>query len=336
MVMRPSERVVEVRGLTKRFGTVTAVDDLSFTVQPGRVTGFLGPNGAGKTTTLRSLLGLVNPTAGSATVGGRRYVDLPDPQRDVGALLEASSFHSGRTARNSLRVAAGPAGIPDRRVDELLALVDLTDAADRRVGEFSLGMRQRLGLAQALLGDPGVLVLDEPANGLDPEGIAWLRTFLRSFAARGPHGAHLQPRAERGAADGRRRRHRRPRPAGPVRLARGALRRGRGARRHARAGTTRRRAGRGRHRGAGAATGRGARDRDERRGRRARRVHGRGGAARSRRCRERPGVDLPAAGRGSARHPAAAASADVFFLGSDARVRRRPPPPPAPTSEVAP
>jgi ABC-2 type transport system ATP-binding protein len=179
------ERVVEVRGLTKRFGTVTAVDDLSFTVQPGRVTGFLGPNGAGKTTTLRSLLGLVNPTAGSATVGGRRYVDLPDPQRAVGALLEASSFHSGRTARNSLRVAAGPAGIPDRRVDELLALVDLTDAADRRVGEFSLGMRQRLGLAQALLGDPGVLVLDEPANGLDPEGIAWLRTFLRSFAAQG-------------------------------------------------------------------------------------------------------------------------------------------------------
>jgi ABC-2 type transport system ATP-binding protein len=181
----PHERVVEVRGLTKRFGTVTAVDDLSFTVQPGRVTGFLGPNGAGKTTTLRILLSLVTPTAGTATIGGRPYVDLPDPQRSVGALLEASSFHSGRTARNSLRVAAGPAGIPDGRVDELLALVDLTAAADRRVGDFSLGMRQRLGLAQALLGDPGVLVLDEPANGLDPEGIAWLRSFLRSLAAQG-------------------------------------------------------------------------------------------------------------------------------------------------------
>jgi ABC-2 type transport system ATP-binding protein len=181
----PHERVVEVRGLTKRFGTVTAVDDLSFTVQPGRVTGFLGPNGAGKTTSLRSLLGLVTPTSGTATIGGRRYVDLPDPQRTVGALLEASSFHSGRTARNSLRVAAGPAGIGEARIDELLALVDLIGAADRRVGEFSLGMRQRLGLAQALLGDPGVLVLDEPANGLDPEGIAWLRTFLRSLAAQG-------------------------------------------------------------------------------------------------------------------------------------------------------
>jgi ABC-2 type transport system ATP-binding protein len=181
----PHERVVEVRGLTKRFGTVTAVDDLSFTVQPRRVTGFLGPNGAGKTTTLRTLLGLVRPTAGTATVGGRRYVDLPDPQRSVGALLEASSFHPGRTARNSLRVAAGPPGIPDGRVEELLALVDLTAAADRRVGEFSMGMRQRLGLAQALLGDPGVLVLDEPANGLDPEGIAWLRSFLRSLAAQG-------------------------------------------------------------------------------------------------------------------------------------------------------
>jgi ABC-2 type transport system ATP-binding protein len=181
----PHERVVAVRGLTKRFGTVTAVDDLSFTVRPGRVTGFLGPNGAGKTTTLRTLLGLVTPTAGSATIGGRRYVDLADPQRSVGALLEASSFHSGRTARNSLRVAAGPAGVSDARVDELLALVDLTAAADRRVGEFSLGMRQRLGLAQALLADPGVLVLDEPANGLDPEGIVWLRGLLRALAAEG-------------------------------------------------------------------------------------------------------------------------------------------------------
>ena len=179
------DRVVEVRGLTKRFGQVAAVSDLSFTVLPGRVTGFLGPNGAGKTTTLRTLLGLVAPTAGTATIGGRRYADLPRPQATVGALLEASSFHAGRTARDSLRVAAMPAGVGERRIDELLALVDLTGAADRRVGEFSLGMRQRLGLAQALLADPGVLVLDEPANGLDPEGIAWLRRFLRSLAAEG-------------------------------------------------------------------------------------------------------------------------------------------------------
>ena len=181
----PHERAVEVRGLTKFFGDVVAVRDLSFTVLPGRVTGFLGPNGAGKTTTLRILLGLVRPTRGTATIGGRRYVDLPSPQTTVGALLEASSFHAGRTARESLRVAAHPAGIGDERVDQLLALVDLTPAAHRRVGEFSLGMRQRLGLAQALLGDPGVLILDEPANGLDPEGIAWLRGFLRSLAAEG-------------------------------------------------------------------------------------------------------------------------------------------------------
>jgi ABC-2 type transport system ATP-binding protein len=174
-----------VRGLTKRFGAVTAVQDLSFTVRPGRVTGFLGPNGAGKTTTLRCLLGLVAPTGGMATIGGRRYVDLPDPLREVGALLEASSFHAGRTARDSLRVAALPAGVDERRVDAVLDLVGLTPAARRRVGEFSLGMRQRLGLAQALLADPVVLVLDEPANGLDPEGIAWLRGFLRSLAAEG-------------------------------------------------------------------------------------------------------------------------------------------------------
>jgi ABC-2 type transport system ATP-binding protein len=178
-------RVLEVRGLTKRFGPVTAVQDLSFTVRPGRVTGFLGPNGAGKTTTLRCLLGLVAPTSGTATIGGRRYVDLPDPLREVGALLEASSFHAGRTARDSLRVAALPAGVDERRIDAVLDLVGLTPAARRRVGEFSLGMRQRLGLAQALLADPGVLVLDEPANGLDPEGIAWLRGFLRSLAAEG-------------------------------------------------------------------------------------------------------------------------------------------------------
>ncbi|MGZ4625158.1 MAG: ATP-binding cassette domain-containing protein [Kineosporiaceae bacterium] len=181
----PYGRAVEVQGLTKFFGDVVAVRDLSFTVQPGRVTGFLGPNGAGKTTTLRILLGLVRANRATATIGGRRYVDLPSPQTSVGALLEASSFHPGRTARDSLRVAARPARISDERVDQLLALVDLTPAAHRRVGEFSLGMRQRLGLAQALLGDPGVLILDEPANGLDPEGIAWLRGFLRSLAGEG-------------------------------------------------------------------------------------------------------------------------------------------------------
>jgi len=178
-------RVLEIRGLTKRFGGVTAVDDLSFTVAPGRVTGFLGPNGAGKTTTLRCLLGLVTPTAGTATIGGRRYVDLPHPLAEVGALLEASSFHAGRTARDSLRVAALPAGVDERRIDAVLDLVGLTPATHRRVGEFSLGMRQRLGLAQALLADPAVLVLDEPANGLDPEGIVWLRSFLRALAAEG-------------------------------------------------------------------------------------------------------------------------------------------------------
>ncbi|HYY12388.1 MAG TPA: ABC transporter ATP-binding protein [Kineosporiaceae bacterium] len=176
---------VSLQGLTKRFGDVTAVDDLSFTVQPGRVTGFLGPNGAGKTTTLRCLLGLVTPTAGTATVGGVRYVDLPQPLAEVGALLEAASFHAGRTARDSLRIAALVAGVGERRVDAVLDLVGLTPAARRRVGQFSLGMRQRLGLAQALLADPAVLVLDEPANGLDPEGIAWLRSFLRALAAEG-------------------------------------------------------------------------------------------------------------------------------------------------------
>jgi ABC-2 type transport system ATP-binding protein len=178
-------RRIEVRGLTKRFGSVLAVDDLSFTVEPGRVTGFLGPNGAGKTTTLRMLLGLVQPTAGTATIGGRAYPTLPAPQRTVGALLEASDVHPGRTGRDHLRVLALSAGVPDARVDELLALVGLGDAARRRAGGYSLGMRQRLGLAAALLGDPGVLVLDEPANGLDPEGIRWLRGFLRHLASEG-------------------------------------------------------------------------------------------------------------------------------------------------------
>jgi ABC-2 type transport system ATP-binding protein len=176
---------VEVRGLTKRFGAVVAVENLTFSVQPGRVTGFLGPNGAGKTTTLRMTLGLVAPTAGTASVGGLPYADLVAPQRIVGAALEASGFHPGRSGRNHLRVLAATAGVDDRRVDEVLAMVGLTDAAKRRTVGYSLGMRQRLGLAGALLADPRVLLLDEPANGLDPEGIAWLRGFLRHLAAQG-------------------------------------------------------------------------------------------------------------------------------------------------------
>jgi ABC-2 type transport system ATP-binding protein len=176
---------IEVSHLTKHFGAIHAVDNLSFTVAPGRVTGFLGPNGAGKTTTLRMLLGLVAPTSGTATIGGRRYVDLADPLTTVGAALEATGFHAGRTARDHLRTLATVAGLPPGRVDEVLTLVGLTDAARRRVGGFSMGMRQRLALAAALLGDPPVLLLDEPANGLDPEGIAWLRGFLRYLAAQG-------------------------------------------------------------------------------------------------------------------------------------------------------
>ena len=176
---------VVVAGLSKTFGDVRAVDDLSFTVEPGSVTGFLGPNGAGKTTTLRMLLGLVTPTAGSATIGGVPYAAIPHPMRTVGAVLEASSFHPGRTARNHLRVYATASGIPDSRADEVLHQVGLTDAARRKARTFSLGMRQRLGLAFALLGNPRVLLLDEPANGLDPEGIRWLRGFLRSLADEG-------------------------------------------------------------------------------------------------------------------------------------------------------
>ncbi len=173
---------IEVRDLTKRFGAVTAVDDLTFTVRPGSVTGFLGPNGAGKRPTLRVLLGLVAPTAGTATIGGRRYAEIEDPLQQVGAVLEASSFHPGRTARNHLRVICAAAGLPAARADAALRQVGLEPAAGRRVGGFSLGMRQRLGLAAALLGEPGVLILDEPANGLDPEGMHWLRGFLRHLA----------------------------------------------------------------------------------------------------------------------------------------------------------
>jgi ABC-2 type transport system ATP-binding protein len=176
---------IEIRSLTKRFRRVLAVDDLSFAVERGRITGFVGPNGAGKTTTLRALLGLVAPTGGEALVFGRPYRELDDPIRQVGTVLETSTFHPGRSGRNHLRTVATAAGIPRSRVEELLELVDLAPAAKRRVGGYSLGMRQRLGLAAALLGDPQVLVLDEPANGLDPEGIRWLRNFLRGLAEEG-------------------------------------------------------------------------------------------------------------------------------------------------------
>jgi ABC-2 type transport system ATP-binding protein len=177
--------VITIEGLTKRFGEVVAVDDLSFPVDQGTVVGFLGPNGAGKTTTLRMLLGLVTPTVGSARIDGKPYRELADPIRHVGAVLEASSFHPGRSARNHLRVIATAAGLPHARADDVLAQVGLTEAGHRRVGGFSLGMRQRLGLATALLGDPQVLILDEPANGLDPEGVHWLRGFLRQLADQG-------------------------------------------------------------------------------------------------------------------------------------------------------
>jgi ABC-2 type transport system ATP-binding protein len=176
---------IEVAGLTKRFGETLAVDDLSFTVERGRIVGFLGPNGAGKTTTLRIVLGLVRPTSGTATVEGKPYVALDDPVHMVGALLDGGMLHPGRSGRNHLRSLARASGVSDARVNELLELVALSGAADRRAGGYSLGMRQRLGLAAALLGDPQVLVLDEPANGLDPQGIRWLRDFLRSLAAEG-------------------------------------------------------------------------------------------------------------------------------------------------------
>ncbi len=176
---------IEVRELTKRYGSTVAVDDLTFSIPAGRVTGFLGPNGAGKTTTLRALLGLVRPTAGEAKVAGEPYRRLLDPLRRVGAVLEADSFHPARSGRNHLRVLAVAGGIPMARVDEVLDQVELSGAARRKVGGYSLGMRQRLSVAGALLGEPELLVLDEPANGLDPEGIRWLRNFLRSFSAGG-------------------------------------------------------------------------------------------------------------------------------------------------------
>src|SRR5690348_1603634 len=179
------EPVVSVDALTKRFGDVVAVDGLTFHLDAGTVTGFLGPNGAGKTTTLRILLGLARPTSGRALVFDRPYAELERPALRVGAVLEATDFHPGRSGRNHLRTLAHATGVPDSRVDEVLGLVELENAKNRRVKGYSLGMRQRLGLAAALLGDPELLVLDEPANGLDPEGVRWLRDFLRSFAAGG-------------------------------------------------------------------------------------------------------------------------------------------------------
>ncbi|MDT4938427.1 MAG: type transport system ATP-binding protein [Pseudonocardiales bacterium] len=177
--------MIEAVGLTKRYGEKLAVDDLSFTVRPGVVTGFLGPNGAGKSTTMRMLLGLDRPTAGTSRVNGRPYVEHSAPLHEVGALLEARAIHTGRTARNHLRALAATHGIPRRRVDEVIDLVGLHSVADKRAGGFSLGMGQRLGIASALLGDPHTLILDEPVNGLDPDGILWIRNLLKSLAAQG-------------------------------------------------------------------------------------------------------------------------------------------------------
>jgi ABC-2 type transport system ATP-binding protein len=176
---------IQLRDLTKTYGDVTAVDHLTVDVRPGAITGFLGPNGAGKTTTMRMLLGLVRPTSGTATFGGVAYADLDHPARTVGALLDPGVFHPGHRGRSALRIVAAATGVPDQRVEEVLDVVGLADAARRRVGGYSMGMRQRLALAGALLGDPETLVLDEPSNGLDPEGMRWLRGFLKRLAAEG-------------------------------------------------------------------------------------------------------------------------------------------------------
>ena len=177
--------MIEARNLTKRFGTTVAVDDLSFDVKPGIVTGFLGPNGAGKTTTMRMILGLDRPNGGHVTIDGKRFRDLPVPLGEVGALLDPRAFHGGRTGYNHLLCLAQSNGLPARRVDEVLAIVGLETAAKRRAGGFSMGMGQRLGIAAALLGDPRILMFDEPVNGLDPEGIAWVRRLMRDLAAEG-------------------------------------------------------------------------------------------------------------------------------------------------------
>ena len=177
--------MIEARGLVKRYGSTAAVNDLSFTIRPGLVTGFLGPNGAGKTTTMRLILGLDYPSAGTVTVNGRPYAELPSPMHEVGALLDAGAVHGGRTARNHLLALAQTNGIGRDRVDEVLGIVGLADVAGKRSKGFSLGMRQRLGIAAALLGDPQILMFDEPVNGLDPEGILWIRTLMRSLAGEG-------------------------------------------------------------------------------------------------------------------------------------------------------
>ncbi len=202
--------MIATHGLTKRYGRTLAVDDLSFTVTPGVVTGFLGPNGSGKSTTMRMIVGLDVPDAGTATVNGSPYAELRWPLREVGTLLDAKAFHPGRTARNHLRWLARTNDIDDRRVDEVLDLVGLTSVANRRAGKFSLGMGQRLGVASALLGDPGVLLFDEPVNGLDPEGIRWIRHLLRDLAARRPHRARLEPSDQRDGAHGAAARRHRP------------------------------------------------------------------------------------------------------------------------------
>jgi ABC-2 type transport system ATP-binding protein len=181
----PRSAVVSVRSLSKRYGDVVAVDDLTFSLERGTVTGFLGPNGAGKTTTLRALLGLAEPSAGEALVFGRRYRELDEPARRVGAVLESNDFDPARSGRNHLRALALATGVPYSRAEELLELVELEQVADRQVRGYSLGMRQRLGLAGALIGDPELLLLDEPANGLDPVGVRWLRAFLRRLAREG-------------------------------------------------------------------------------------------------------------------------------------------------------
>jgi ABC-2 type transport system ATP-binding protein len=177
--------MIEARGLTKRYGSTRAVDDLSFTIRPGVVTGFLGPNGAGKTTAMRLILGLDYPTAGTVTVNGKPYSQLASPMHEVGALLEARAVHGGRSARNHLRCLAQTNGIPEHRVDEVLGITGLTEVAGKRSRGFSLGMSQRLGIAAVLLGDPGIVMFDEPVNGLDPEGIMWIRTLMKSLAADG-------------------------------------------------------------------------------------------------------------------------------------------------------
>jgi ABC-2 type transport system ATP-binding protein len=178
--------MITVEGLTRKYGSFTAVDDISFTCQPGRVTGFLGPNGAGTTTTMRVMVGLTPPTSGRVTIGGHLYQDIPNPGRHVGVLLDASAQHAGRTGREILELGALTMGLPDSRVDEMLELVSLTPVeAKRRLRNYSLGMKQRLGIAHALLGDPSVLILDEPANGLDPAGIRWMRGLLKGYAERG-------------------------------------------------------------------------------------------------------------------------------------------------------